>query len=417
MEFDIPLALTDLEPAPARDGALFPRDVQDVRSMRDAEANELVEKLTHDLCDNDPTCVMEQDIFDRAYVCVRDFHALSAVARIRLCDALCSNLSVLSSAAHTMLAAGAGADGADAVASHREALKCYSTLIYHLAKGAEADAANAGAAPPAEDPKTKGKKGSKSKAAPLAEWKWDEQRERVLHVMSGVLDVDLWNLFRPRQPPEAFLTMFTSLACAAMESQTALRSKVTKAAAFDMLGACALKWGQLENVTTSLVHLLNKHEHLPGPIAECAAAAADRHENARLAASLLREVGAVDPAEYKRQQLSDAVGVRCVGVFISELAERMPKTTMTNISLLLPHLDGEAYSLRSSLVTVLGHLACSGASSGALDRDQDRTTSDANAPLLRAKQGFLDLLVDRVHDVSAFTRARVLQTWALMAEK
>ena len=122
-----------------------------------------------------------------------------------------------------------------------------------------------------------GQEGIKSKAAPLAEWKWDEQRERVLHVMSGVLDVDLWNLFRPRQPPEAFLTMFTSLACAAMGSQTALRSKVTKASAFDMLGACALKWGQLENVTTSLVHLLNKHEHLPGPIAECAAAAADRH--------------------------------------------------------------------------------------------------------------------------------------------
>ena len=290
MEFDIPLALTDLETAPAREGALFPKDVQDVSSMRDVEANELVERLTHDLCDNDATCIMEQEIFDRAYVCVRDFHRLSVVARIRLCDALCSNLSVLSSAAHTMLAAGAGADGADAVASHREALKCYSTLVYHLAKGAEADAANAGAAPPTEDPKSgKGKKGSK-KTAPLAEWKWDEQRERVLHVMSGVLDVDLWNLFRPRQPPEGFLTMFTSLACAAMESQSALRSKVTKAAAFDMLGACALKWGQLENVTTSLLHLLNKHEHLPGPIAECAAAAADRHENARLAASLLREV-------------------------------------------------------------------------------------------------------------------------------
>ena len=54
-----------------------------------------------------------------------------------------------------------------------------------------------------------------------------------------------------------------------------------------MLGACALKWGQLDNVTTALVHLLNKHEHLPGPIAECAAVAADRHENARLAAATI----------------------------------------------------------------------------------------------------------------------------------
>ena len=125
----------------------------------------------------------------------------------------------------------------------------------------------------------------------------------------------------------------------------------------------------------------------------------------------------MDPAEYKRQQLSDAKGVSAVGVFVAELAQRMPKTTMTNISLLLPHLDGEAYSLRSALVTVLGHLVCSDASSGSLTEDRDRSTSDASTPLLRAKQGFLDLLVERVHDVSAFTRARVLQTWAAMAEK
>ena len=166
--------------------------------------------------------------------------------------------------------------------------------------------------------------------------------------------------------------------------------------------------------------MLNKHEFLPGPIAECAAVAAGRHENSRLAAALLREVGRVDPAEYKRQQLSDAVGVRCVGVFVAELAERMPKTTMTNISLLLPHLDGEAYSLRSALVTVLGHLvsadACSGAASSAVD-DRDRATGDTATPLLRSKQGFLDLLVERVHDTSAFTRARVLQTWSSLAEK
>ena len=115
-----------------------------------------------------------------------------------------------------------------------------------------------------------------------------------------------------------------------------------------MMGSCALKWGQLEQVTTALIHLLNKHEHLPGPIAELASSAADRFENAHLAAALIREVGAVDPCDYKLQQTSDAVGVRCVGNFLSEIAERMPKTTMTNISMLMPHLDGEAYSLRSA---------------------------------------------------------------------
>lgn len=369
MEFDIPLALTDLE-APQREGAIGPKDKIDVAGMSDAEANSLVDRVAYDLCENDALCILEQEVFDQVYACSRDFRALSAIGRIRLADSLCSNLSVLSASVASLLAAGGGdtAGGADTVASHREALKAYATLIYWIADAADAEARDAPSAAATcasgagkADKKAAAKSGKKT--GQLVEWKWEEQRERVMHTMSGVLDADLWNLFRPRQPSEAFLGLFTRLACAAMESQGALRSKITKGAAFDMLGACALKWGQLDNVTTALVHLLNKHEHLPGPIAECAAAASDRHENARLAAALLREVGHVDPAEYKRQQLSDAVGVRCVGTFLAELAERMPKTTMTNVSLLLPHLDGEAYSLRSALVTVLGHLVSSDACS------------------------------------------------------
>ena len=422
MEFDIPLKLADLE-TPQREGALGPKAHVDVAGMSDAEANDLVEQTAYDLCENDALCVLEQDVFDRAYACARDFAALKPIGRIRITDALCSNLSVLSASVASLLASGAGdaADATDVVASHREALKAYACLVHHIADVADAEArATAGVAAATSAPgagKADKKAAKKTKGAPLVEWKWEEQRERVMHVMAGVLDADLWNLFRPRQPSEAFLGLFTKLGCLALESQPALRSKITKGAAFSMLGACALKWGQLENVTTALVHLLNKHEHLPGPIAECAAVAADRFENARLAAALLREVASVDPAEYKRQQLSDAKGVSAVGVFVAELAQRMPKTTMTNISLLLPHLDGEAYSLRSALVTVLGHLVCSDASSGSLTEDRDRSTSDASTPLLRAKQGFLDLLVERVHDVSAFTRARVLQTWAAMAEK
>ena len=422
MEFDIPLKLNDLE-TPQREGALAPKLHVDVAGLNDSEANELVERVAYDLCENDALCILEQDVFDRAYACARDFVALKPIGRIRLTDALCSNLSVLSASVASLLASGAGdaSDATDVVASHREALKTYATLVHHVADVADAEArATAGVAAATSAPgagKAAANKGKKQKGAPLVEWKWEEQRERVMHVMSGVLDADLWNLFRPRQPSEQFLGLFIKLGSSAMESQQALRSKITKHASFNMLGACALKWGQLENVTTTLVHLLNKHEHLPGPIAECAAVAADRFENARLAAALLREVASVSPEEYKRQQLSDAKGVSAVGVFVSELAQRMPKTTMTNISLLLPHLDGEAYSLRSALVTVLGHLVCSDAASGSLNDDRDRSTADSTAPLLRAKQGFLDLLVERVHDVSAFTRARVLQTWSAMAEK
>jgi len=345
----------------------------------------------------------------------RQFLDLTPVERIRLIDALCSNLSVLSASVTALVVGGAGAveENAETMASYRQALKVYATFIFHACeiceKEAKENAAMAVAEKPAPGAKGKGKKSSKQQ---LVEWKWDEQRERIVHVMAGALDIDLWQVFRPKQPEEDFLRLFVRLGSMCLENPAALKSKVTKQATFQMLGSCALKWGQLEQVTTALIHLLNKYEHLPGPIAELASTAADRFENAHLAAALIREVGRVDPYDYKLQQASDAVGVRCVGNFLSEIAERMPKTTMTNMSVLMPHLDGEAYSLRSAIVSVLGHLLISQKDVVAVSDHHDNAT----APLLRTKQGFLDLLVERVHDTSAFTRARVLNTWATMAE-
>ena len=131
-------------------------------------------------------------------------------------------------------------------------------------------------------------------------------------------------------------------------------------------------------------------------------------------AAILREVYKRDPREYKRRQLTDAAGVRNVGNFLEEIANRMPKTTMRNVSLLIAHLDGDAYSLRSAVVSVLGRLLIAHKDVGAVN---EATVVDQSAPLLRAKQGFLDALVERVHDVSAFTRARVLNTWTQMAEQ
>ena len=175
-------------------------------------------------------------------------------------------------------------------------------------------------------------------------------------------------------------------------------------------------------VTTALLHLLNKHEHLPGPVAELAEAAVKRHGDSRLAVSLLREVGAVEPAEYKRQTAADAVGVRCVGALLVELAERLPLTVGKNIALLRPHLDGEAHGLRSALLGVLGHLIV-----GFSEPDPANAAagSGANAEALpaaaqlrvHAKEGFLEALAGRTHDSHAFTRAKVLSTWAFLAER
>ena len=92
-----------------------------------------------------------------------------------------------------------------------------------------------------------------------------------------------------------------------------------------------------------------------------------------------------DPREYKRRQLTDAAGVRNVGNFLEEIVNRMPKTTMRTVSLLIAHLDGDAYSLRSAVVSVLGRLLIANKDVGAVN---EATVVDQSAPLLREQGAF-----------------------------
>ncbi len=113
-----------------------------------------------------------------------------------------ARLSVLSASVASLLASGAGdaEDATDVVASHREALMTYACLVHHVADVAEVEAretmgvAASTAAPGAGKADKKAGKKKMHGAPALVEWKWEEQRERVMHVMAGVLDADLWNL-------------------------------------------------------------------------------------------------------------------------------------------------------------------------------------------------------------------------------
>lgn len=65
-------------------------------------------------------------------------------------------------------------------------------------------------------------------------------------------------------------------------SAAAMRDPVVGEAVARILTAGALRFGQLEGVTAALFNLLNKHEHLPGPLAQLAAFSARRGDDNRL---------------------------------------------------------------------------------------------------------------------------------------
>ena len=129
---------------------------------------------------------------------------------------------------------------------------------------------------------------------------------------------------------------------------------------------------------------------------------------------MIGDIAAVDPSEYERQQNStgEKAGVRSIAAFVEEMALRVPRLMANQISLLLPHLGGKAWTLRSGIVVALGYL---------LHKAFDASAGDAadaagTVARLRSKQHLLDILCERVRDQSSFTRKAVLQTWSYLAE-
>ena len=52
----------------------------------------------------------------------------------------------------------------------------------------------------------------------------------------------------------------------------------------------------------------------------------------------------------------DASGTRCLASFLVELSQRVPEAMLASISVLLPHLSGESYTMRNGVLAVVGEV-------------------------------------------------------------
>jgi condensin complex subunit 1 len=184
----------------------------------------------------------------------------------------------------------------------------------------------------------------------------------------------------------------------------------------------------LSTVTAALMDLLHSYEHMAGLTAELCVMVSESPTN-RLAVELLREIGRLDTGGgIGDGRASAASGIKFVAPFISELAAARPRLVLANLSYILPHLDSEPYNMRSSIVTAVAHILTHLAkqqqqqqqpvpNEGSLvntDNDggnDDTVEEQSRAPVdvTKSRTALLDLLMDRVYDVTSFTRATVLK--------
>lgn len=139
--------------------------------------------------------------------------------------------------------------------------------------------------------------------------------------------------------------------------------------------------------------MLPHFEHLTGPLAQMVELVVTSYDGSRLVPELLREIGRLDAQDLARDQS----GTRYMAQFLTELGERVPAAVLGGISAVLPQLDGEAYAMRNAILSMMGSIV------GQVLR------ADKSETALKAREEFLDLLEQHIHDVSAYVRSRVLQ--------
>lgn len=76
-----------------------------------------------------------------------------------------------------------------------------------------------------------------------------------------------------------------------------------------------------------------------------------------------RELGSKDP----RDLALDTSGTRCFAAFLVEVAQSIPEAVLPTVSVLLPHLGGESYTMRNGVLGVLGEIVSQVVSSVEID--------------------------------------------------
>ncbi|KAI8101453.1 hypothetical protein M9435_001559 [Picochlorum sp. BPE23] len=365
------------------------------------------EEISYALCGDNPLCVCEQSKFDVLATIIKEWHVLPGKARVQLLDALTTSIVCLSAWMDGVLSSPDDSEDRSLLGEYRSAYKVYIFLAQWIAKvssrEAMATSMNASAL-------EAGKKGGGKRKKKDGDWDWQEQSGKLLKSVARCMALDLWKVFRPARPDDAVLVSLIQLSTNCL---SCVKDAEAVRHAGQILGLTGLRYQQLDAVSAAMVDLLNQYEHTPAMVAEMLRYSVSEWDDGRLAAAVIQEVASIDAVEYERQQnaTGEKAGVRSVAAFVDELAKRLPKLMVTQMSLLLPHLGGKAWTLRSGIITAIGHLLAR-----AFETSDGKEEQDAVIARLRTKQHLLDILCERTRDQSSYTRKAVLQTWQYLAE-
>ncbi|NXC77107.1 CND1 protein, partial [Anhinga anhinga] len=294
------------------------------------------------------------------------------------------------------LLSGSGLSHADR-AAHQNALKMNCYLLTGLVDAFEMETYKSGLLE--VNPGGKNKKNRTKVSGSL----WEEEREPLLRQLTQLLQLDLRQLWGGLMVEEEFVSLVTGNCYRILENPSIglQKYRAIHVAVKHLLGAALTRYNHMFNATLKITQMLQHFEHVAPVFAQAVSFWATEYGLKNLVGELLREIGQICPQDLAR----DSSGVKGYATFITELAEQIPALVLSNMSVLLCHLDGESYTMRNAILAAMAEMLVQVLNGDQLE-EAARGTRDQ----------FLNMLQAHVCDINSFVRSRVLQLFTRIVQ-
>ncbi|OXB76260.1 UNVERIFIED_CONTAM: hypothetical protein H355_014668 [Colinus virginianus] len=333
--------------------------------------------------------------FDTIYSLLRHFRALGAAAKEDALELMMQVVTHHSNELSTILG-DSGLSHADRNA-HLNALKMNCYLLSGLLEAFEMEAFKSGLVE--VDPAGKNKK-NRTKVSGFS---WEDERELLLRLLTQLLQLDLRQLWSGLVVEEELVNLLTGCSYRILENSNIglQKYRATREAAVHLLATALTHYDHMFSATLKITQMLQHFEHVAPVFAQAVTLWATEYGLKSIVGELLREIGQKCPQELAR----DTSGIKGYAVFITELAEQIPALVLSNMSVLLRHLDGENYMMRNAILSAMAEVLLQ-----VLNGDQLEESARGT------RDHFLNTLQAHVCDINGFVRSRVLQLFTRIVQ-
>lgn len=263
---------------------------------------------------------------------------------------------------------------------------------------------------------------------------WNSLRESHIRLLNDILGIDMRKLWSLGVPDEEFLTVYMRTGVRILTCAYSMKDKNARYyLAVYIANLCYRFPSIITNTVAALVDACIKYEHTSSIVGEiiqlwsiAPSSSSSNNDNSNVSittmyaphviAEVLQELGRLNSTSDTK----DTAGLRRAATLIMDISERVPTIVLNNMSILLPYIDSDSYTLRSALVTTLANIVAKSfnTATAAASASHTNPTDSTTVPVFNTKtrNELLDVLLERIYDVNSYTRAAVLRGWIILAK-